>query len=166
MSTLIVFGGLPGTGKTTLSREVARRCGAVYLRIDTIEQSIRATMPVEMGAAGYAVAMALARQNLSIGQTVVADAVNPVDEAREAWREIAAQLSTRVLEIEVVCSDVQEHRRRVESRGSDIEGHIPPTWAEVVRRHYVPWVSPHWTIDTSVMGMEQAVESICARLAP
>jgi hypothetical protein len=27
-----------------------------------------------------------------------------------------------VLEIEVVCSDVQEHRRRVESRGSDIEG--------------------------------------------
>jgi predicted kinase len=114
MSTLIVFGGLPGTGKTTLSREVARRCGAVYLRIDTIEQSIRATLPVEMGAAGYAVAMALARQNLSIGQTVVADAVNPVDEARGAWREIAAQLGARVLEIEVVCSDVQEHRRRVE----------------------------------------------------
>ena len=70
MSTLIVFGGLPGTGKTTLSREVARRCGAVYLRIDSIEQSIRATMPVEMGAAGYAVAMALARQNLSIGATL------------------------------------------------------------------------------------------------
>ncbi|MFO7481079.1 AAA family ATPase, partial [Oceanibaculum nanhaiense] len=31
---LIVFGGLPGTGKTTLSRALADRLRAVYLRID------------------------------------------------------------------------------------------------------------------------------------
>jgi SpoVK/Ycf46/Vps4 family AAA+-type ATPase len=31
----IIFCGLPGTGKTTLARELARRLGAVYLRIDT-----------------------------------------------------------------------------------------------------------------------------------
>ncbi|MGI8533050.1 MAG: AAA family ATPase [Geodermatophilaceae bacterium] len=34
---LIVFGGLPGTGKTTLSAALARRLRASYLRVDAIE---------------------------------------------------------------------------------------------------------------------------------
>ena len=39
---LIIFSGLPGSGKSTIARALARRLGAVYLRIDTIEQAIRA----------------------------------------------------------------------------------------------------------------------------
>jgi predicted kinase len=115
---LVVFGGLPGTGKTTIAREVARRQGALYLRIDTIEQSIRAGNVAggEIGVAGYAVALALAQENLSVGQVVVADGVNPVPETRDAWRNIAAKRSTRLIEIEIVCSDAREHRRRVEAR--------------------------------------------------
>jgi predicted kinase len=34
MATLIVFGGLPGTGKTAIAQEVAREVNAVYVRID------------------------------------------------------------------------------------------------------------------------------------
>src|SRR5215475_11042164 len=33
---LIVFGGLPGTGKTTIAKAIAKRYAAVYLRVDTI----------------------------------------------------------------------------------------------------------------------------------
>ena len=44
MAMLVVFGGLPGTGKTTLARQVADRLGATYLRIDTIEQALRSSM--------------------------------------------------------------------------------------------------------------------------
>jgi predicted kinase len=169
LNRLVVLGGLPGTGKTTLAREVSRRHGAFYLRIDTIEQSIRAWMPGDIGPAGYAVAMALARENLSHrdragGQTVVVDAVNPVVECREAWREIAAKTAVPLLEIEVVCSDASEHRRRVETRRSDIEGLVPPTWDEVVGRYYVPWGEPHWIIDTAVMSVEEAVQAIGARM--
>jgi hypothetical protein len=36
---LYIFGGLPGTGKSALSRELARQRGAVHLRFDTIEQN-------------------------------------------------------------------------------------------------------------------------------
>ena len=122
-----------------------------------------------MGPAGYAVAMALARENLSHrdragGQTDVVDAVNPVVECREAWREIAAKTAVPLLEIEVICSDAAEHRRRVETRRSDIEGLVPPTWGEVVGRYYVPWSEPHWTIDTAVMSAEEAVQAIGARM--
>jgi predicted kinase len=169
---LVVFGGLPGTGKTTIAREVARRCGAFYLRIDTIEQSIRAAnVPGGgTGVAGYAVALALAQENLSVGQTVVADAVNPVPEARAAWRSIAVKLSTPLLEVEIVCSDAREHRRRVEARSSawnvtNIGGLVPPTWEDVSKRHYVPWTEDHWVIDTALSSADEAVAVICARAA-
>ena len=38
---LYIFGGLPGAGKSALSRSLARARQAVYLRIDTIEQAMR-----------------------------------------------------------------------------------------------------------------------------
>jgi len=59
---LIVFGGLPGTGKTTLARAFAQERLATYLRIDTIEQALRSSdvLAGDVGPAGYIVAYALA----------------------------------------------------------------------------------------------------------
>jgi len=89
---LIVFGGLPGTGKTTLSRELARRLAATYLRIDVIEQTLRSAGH-EVGPLGYAVANALAAENLRLGRVVIADCVNPVQASRDSWRHTALQTS-------------------------------------------------------------------------
>ena len=51
---LIVFSGLPGTGKTTIARELARQTRAVYLRIDVIEQAIRnaGVLAADVGTSG------------------------------------------------------------------------------------------------------------------
>jgi len=38
---LVIFGGLPGVGKTTIAQELARQIGAMHVRIDSIEQAIR-----------------------------------------------------------------------------------------------------------------------------
>jgi predicted kinase len=38
---LVVLSGLPGVGKTTIARELARATGAVHVRIDAIEQALR-----------------------------------------------------------------------------------------------------------------------------
>lgn len=38
-----VFCGLPGVGKTAISRRVAGQLGATFLRIDTIEATIVST---------------------------------------------------------------------------------------------------------------------------
>jgi predicted kinase len=38
---LIIFGRLPGTGKTTIARELSSQLGAMYVRVDSIEQAIR-----------------------------------------------------------------------------------------------------------------------------
>lgn len=159
---LIVFGGLPGTGKTTIARQIAARRSALYLRIDAIEQAIRQSgvLAADVGPAGYVVANALASSNLMNGLTVVADCVNPVRESREGWRATAARAQVRMVEIEIVCSDPIEHRRRVETRREDIDALILPTWQDVLERHYVPWEEPHVVIDTAVLTPDEAIAVI------
>ncbi len=148
---LIVFGGLPGAGKTALASHLAGALKAVYLRIDEIEQALRSSgaLAGEVGPAGYAVAYALASSNLRLGHTVVADSVNPIAATRNHWRRIGEDLNHAVIEIEVICSDLVEHRRRIESRRSDIAGLTPPDWPAVESRAYDAWDRPRVIIDTA-----------------
>jgi len=159
---LIAFGGLPGTGKTTVSQALARRLAAVYVRIDTLEQAFMgsASGRTDVGPLGYLAGYAVANDNLRLGLTVVADSVNSLDVTRSAWRNVALKAGVRVFEIELICSDTTTHRLRVEGRKADIPGHKLPTWKGVCERQYDPWDSEHLVIDTAIVSVEHAVETI------
>jgi predicted kinase len=156
---LVVFSGLPGVGKTTIAREVAASMGAVYLRIDTIEQALR-NVGLTVEGEGYSVGYAVAEDNLRLGRVVVADCVNPWPVTREEWRSAADRAGVRTIEVEVVCSDVDEHRRRVESRSTDLAGHRLPTWIEVVERDYRPWSCERLVIDTALLEVQESVRRV------
>ena len=160
---LIALSGLPGTGKTTIARELALTVVAVHLRVDTIEQALREGGH-EVRAEGYQVAYAIAADNLRLGHVVVADTVNPWPLTRDEWRAVAERCEVPVLEVEVVCSDLDEHRRRIESRESDIPGHRLPSWQEVLARDYHPWHRPHLVVDTARLSLDQSVQAIVAEL--
>lgn len=159
---LVAFGGLPATGKTTIAKEVVRLSGAVYLRIDAIEQAIRSAGVLRggVGPAGYGVAYELAASNLELGRTVVADCVNPLPVTRASWRGVAAGASAALIEIEVICSDTREHRRRVATRASDIAGLAPPNWAAVTNHDYEPWSDPRLVLDTAKLSAAEAVSLV------
>lgn len=166
-STLIVFGGLPGTGKTTLARAIAEEHSATYLRIDTIEQALRSSGVLaggEVGPAGYLVAYKVAESNLLMGRTVVADSVNPLAVTRDAWRQVAASSSSEIVEIEIVCSDVTEHRRRVEARSADVPGLALPSWRDIVERNYEPWERSHIVLDTAGCTIVEALKELRSRI--
>jgi predicted kinase len=146
---LIVFSGLPGSGKTTISKALAARRGAVYLRIDAIEQAMKAAGLSQIGPVGYAVANALALANLQLGHCVVVDCVNPVGESRRAWRNVADQAGAHLIDIHLICSDPAEHRRRVEGRLPDIPDHRLPTWEEVLAHAFEPLSEEHLNLDTA-----------------
>lgn len=168
---LIIFSGLPGTGKTTIARELARQLSAAYLRIDSLEQALRKSWPdaesqpeslaqKDLGPTGYFAAYAIAADNLRLGLTVITDSVNPLKITRDAWRNVALEAGTPFLEVEVVCSDQVEHRWRVEERTSDISGLILPDWQAVLNREYESWEREHLILDTALLSPEKAVETI------
>lgn len=76
---LIVLSGLPGVGKTTIARAVARRLPAAHLRVDAFEARLAhlrgEPVPTETWefVAGYELAAAAAADQLAVGLHAVAD---------------------------------------------------------------------------------------------
>ena len=156
---LLILGGLPGTGKTTIARELARQMRAIHLRIDSIEQVIRdwSKNEISLEDVGYRVAYSIAEENLRLGVSVVADSVNPIALTRECWRQVGQNTRSKTCEVEIVCSDAAEHRHRVENRSSDILGLELPNWQQVVERRYEIWREEHLVIDTAKRSVEESV---------
>lgn len=166
----IIFGGLPGVGKSTIARLLARKLKAVYLRIDSIEQAIKDADKTNNAnkriiiSEGYITAYAVAKDNLEIGLTVIADSVNPLEITRNDYKKVATDLNIAYFEIEVICSDMMAHKERVQTRTSSTKGLRLPTWQDVVDREYQIWRTKSMTIDTASISEIEAVDSIVQKL--
>lgn len=167
----IIFGGLPGVGKSTIAKLLAKRLKAVYLRIDSIEQAIKDAAKLNDNnkgvviAEGYMAAYSVAKDNLENGLTVIADSVNPIEITRNDYRKVAIDLNIPYLEIEVICSDRGQHKTRIETRASSIDGLKLPTWQAVLDRDYEPWSTKSITLDTALISATEAVDKIVQELA-
>lgn len=147
---LVIFGGLPGVGKTTIAKSLAKSLNAAYLRVDTVEQVLKREAKID-GPEGYMVCWALAEENLKLGTSVIADSVNGLQETRNAWKKVARNASVPFFEIELICSDLDEHQKL-------------PHWKSVKEREYLHWAAD-LILDTSKYSAEHAVEIILSHIS-
>ncbi len=157
---LFIFSGLPASGKSTLAKRIAKEYGATYLRIDTVEQGLRDLCGVDVQGEGYGLSYRMASDNLSLGQHVVADSCNPINLTRREWEKVAEESGSIFVNIEVLCSDKVEHKRRVETRKNEVKNLIFPTWKEVEIREYHAWEGERIAIDTANKSVENSFEEL------
>lgn len=165
-SVLVVVCGLPATGKSTVATSLAAQRKVPYLRVDRIEQAIVSwsSLVHPVGAVGYAVAHQIAAEQLALGLDVIVECVNPITITRDSWAATARATDADLVEVELVCSDALVHQSRVETRMSDVEGLIKPTWRDVLERTYEPWNRPHLTLDTATLSAAEVVALVAAEI--
>lgn len=160
---MICLAGLPGTGKSSVSRALAARIGALWLRVDAVEQALRDSHMVvqdDLADGGYAALRAVAGAALEQGFHVVTDSVNPLPATRDGWRDVAERAGAMHWDVELVCSDPALHRQRVETREAEVPGLVLPDWAAVNARAYVPMAAPDLRLDMARLGLPQAVKRV------
>ena len=103
--SLVLVGGAPGTGKSTLSTALADRLGAVLLSSDAVRREIRLHPREDRYSEGakqatYRELLRRARVALEHGETVVADATWGTAATRSAATAVAAATTSRLVPLE------------------------------------------------------------------
>lgn len=149
--TLILFSGMPGSGKTTLARMVARQLNLPVFSKDRVQRVLRDHhLAAENTGDGYYIILDQADEQLSLGVSVILDATFPLDHFRMVASEIAGRYSARFCAIYCTCSDDAVWRSRMESRVHYIPGWKPVGWEDVLRmrQYYQPWGANALIVDS------------------
>ncbi len=114
---LLIFCGIPGSGKTTIARLVAKADpGAVHVQTDAVRAMITApTFDAKESDFVYGVAVAAAREALDAGRLVILDATFGSSRRREKTLKSLAGHYSRVDFVLVTC-DLQTALRRNAAR--------------------------------------------------
>lgn len=130
---LVMVGGLPGTGKSTLARGLATRANLRVIRSDVVRKQLAGVSPHSSGAARfgegiysnewsdrtYAECMRQAEALLFEGRRVVVDASFIREKFRRAFLELASSLA--IPAVFILCQAVPEVvRQRLLNRRSDV----------------------------------------------
>jgi predicted kinase len=136
---VIIFTGLPGTGKSTLAEKVARTVGAPAFAGDWLMGGLKPAHPalsqLDRGqylAAWFGLLRTLVTRQLMLEQSAVVDDVVS-DGQFVLWREVTDHFKARLYLIECTCSDEAVHRARIEKRVRGIPGWHEVGWDHVER---------------------------------
>lgn len=155
--------GPPGSGKSTVARELGRR-----LRWPVIDKDdVRDLLPDEIGGLSYEAMLSIARRQLQIGLSVIADSPLGYGRSYRTALAIAAECGARVVVIESECSDPAVWRQRIEvRRDMGLPAHHTTDWGRV-EAFYARAATddftievPHLVVDTAGGDAAQTAEEV------
>jgi len=150
---MIIFSGLPGTGKSMLAEALGKYLSIPVFAKDWLEASLLrsglASTENQLGWVGYDLLTVLAERQLMLGQSVILDSVASTETIRNTWRKLANQYHADWRIIECICSEEALHRSRLEIRTRNIPGWHELTWSDIqkVKQYYAKWYEERLKLD-------------------
>lgn len=169
---LVLIGGLPGTGKSTIAAAITNALPATLLRSDEIRKEGAATeaplrIPTPYGEGRYApaaiadtyrVMLDRAEVALGLGETVVLDASWSSSHWREEARALANRTHADLVELQCTApAEVAEDRIRRRTADALDPSDATPEIAREMAGHTDPWPEAH--LVTTTGAVEATIEA-------
>lgn len=154
MKSLILFSGVSGTGKSTLSNKIGAELSIPVFSIDLIKAFFLKSGLAKNGwdklrFKGYQLLVDLAESQLRLNQSVIVEGVFARIEYRELVLEVLKKYDIDLKVILCICSEEKIHKQRVANRKRNIEGLPEINWeyVKMVNENYIDWHLDHLTLD-------------------
>lgn len=130
MTDLVIFSGLPGVGKSTLSTRLARELRRPLLCIDDVIGEVPENVGVEFWDSKVTILLDLVETQLKLGLDVIADSVF-MNMDRYHAQALARKYDARFLPIYVFISDEKVWKERVTTRYNELNIPGVATWENI-----------------------------------
>jgi len=153
---LIAMRGLPGCGKSTLSRALSKHLGWPLVDKDDVRDLLGGELP-GIGGLAYEIMFNIARRQLLQGLSVICDSPLVARVSYDRAQAIANETQANLAVIECICSDESLWRNRItERKAQGLPTHHQTDWESFqdYRRFYLSQANyalfhPQLVVDTA-----------------
>ena len=172
-TTLIMFSGLAGTGKSTLANAIAHELKIPVISFDYfIDFALPRHVLTDPGNWTnqdlFEMMNKLSEQQLLLGVSVILDAVHFSQEARDSTRALAKKHNARFHVIHTLCSDRNIWRERVVTRAeSSSPNETPAQWDSIMAElaKFQPWNQDEALFVDAIYPVDENIQKVLDYLA-
>lgn len=158
MTFIVYFRGLPGVGKSTIARSLAKNLSMPIIDYDDVKGALVNYLEVpELPIASYNIVKNILESNINSNNNIIFDSHGFY---KEAFRKCSS-VTNNIILINCTCSDEENWRLRLTSRTDIRPSHINDPDTILSLKHKMENIDSTHTLEIdTIHGVDQSVSSI------